>query len=112
WFRAVTGVGFDEREAEVTLSLGGVARRAADGCLLHPAVMDAALQGVAVLEAKTGGPVLPFALETLVVRGATPVEARVRLRRTGERRYDVTLRGLDGAVRAEMRGLTLRPLKA
>ncbi len=89
--------------------------------LLHPAVMDAALQatvGFSIAAGATHGPsdrALPFALDALEIHGPTPAAGWVVAHRvgvaddaTGVASYDIELCDGDGLVCAALRGLSTR----
>lgn len=92
-----------------------------DEYVLHPGMLDAALQAsLGLLTAEAGGraidkPLLPFALEEIeIIKGCTcRMWAVVRqssksLVGSGSRRYDLELCSDDGSVCARLRGLTMR----
>ncbi|TWP52257.1 SDR family NAD(P)-dependent oxidoreductase [Lentzea tibetensis] len=96
-----------------------VPAQAAPGWLLHPVVLDSALQAVLALGADESGwrhpsaAAVPFALEELTVFGAIGRVnwAVVREGRDGSK-VDVDVHGEDGALCVRLRGYTSRPLAA
>ncbi|MGV9884779.1 type I polyketide synthase [Streptomyces sp. NPDC003379] len=98
--------------AEVRLPEGGEAGEAGDFCL-HPAVLDAALHGVSLLEATSDGEPprgLPFSWEgvRLYATGASMV--RVRLAPAGTGGVTVTMTDGAGLPLASVDTLVLRPV--
>ncbi|MFZ9748078.1 MAG: type I polyketide synthase, partial [Opitutaceae bacterium] len=83
-----------------------------------PAYVDGALQALAVLGAGDGGLEVPFALDAYAAADApVPTRAVAEVTRRagggdGITRYDVVLRGPDGAWVASLRGVGLRPVAA
>ncbi|SIO84432.1 SDR family NAD(P)-dependent oxidoreductase [Nocardiopsis sp. JB363] len=79
--------------------------------VLDPTVLDAALQSVAGLHlaetARSGGTVLPFALDRFTLRTGLPARGWIVTRRLGEC-YDLDITDQDGVVAAEVRGLRVR----
>ncbi|MFE2756562.1 type I polyketide synthase [Actinosynnema sp. NPDC059335] len=84
---------------------------------LHPVVLDACLHVAAAVVPELSGPLVPVAVERVVVRGTAPGDlwSHVRSRGTrdgGEHVVDVRLTDAGGVVLAELHGVTLRPLPA
>ena len=83
--------------------------------LLHPALLDGALQaGGAALEGTSGGLLLPAALDTiaLVSRGSSISSAWLQVEpASGYVRLSVTLRSTDGRSIAVIKGLSLRSVQ-
>ncbi|MFI2712291.1 type I polyketide synthase [Micromonospora sp. NPDC018662] len=107
-FRGVRRVfsGPDEAYAEVTLPEGADPT----GFGVHPALLDAALHPIGLLDAGTGdGPRVPFAFEGVQVHAAGARVLRVRLTRAGS---SVRLVAVDaaGAPVVSVDALTLREL--
>jgi polyketide synthase PksN len=91
------------------------------GHVLHPALLDAALQAVAALPPMAGtGPavLLPFALDSADVFGPLPETAWAFVRDSadaapsGGRTVDIDVCGDDGTVAVRLRGLMLRAATA
>jgi polyketide synthase PksN len=115
-------VGTDGVVARVALPATAAATR--DEYVLHPSVMDAALQatlgfslaGNAALTVADRA--LPFALEALEIHGSSPATGWVVVRRTrddraaGIARYDVELCDDEGSVSVRLRGLSTRRVVA
>jgi acyl transferase domain-containing protein/D-arabinose 1-dehydrogenase-like Zn-dependent alcohol dehydrogenase/acyl carrier protein len=89
----------DDLYAEISLPLEGAARYT-----LHPALLDAALQPLALLAAGR----LPFSFAGVSVRSAGTGTARVRLSRTGADTYQVDLADEFGALVVSVDSLTVR----
>jgi polyketide synthase PksL len=79
---------------------------------LHPALIDGALQGLAVLGSRGAEVEVPFALETLECGSPLPQHcyAYGRIESDGGniRRFQIRLVGMDGAVLARINGLAMR----
>lgn len=93
---------------------------AADPCLLHPAMLDGALQSLAALDRELD-PVgyVPVGFDSISLHGLLPSELLVWAREEGRaeagsgvRRYALTLLGRDGQVLAEIAGLRVAPMLA
>ncbi|MCY1033270.1 amino acid adenylation domain-containing protein [Corallococcus sp. BB11-1] len=98
------------------------------GCVLHPGLIDSALQAALGLElgadgtfapGRSGAVSLPFALDSLELIQLCPEEVWVWIRDAGAhtpadgvRRLDLDLCDASGAPCVRMRGLLLRPLEA
>ncbi|MEV5508664.1 type I polyketide synthase [Streptomyces orinoci] len=102
--------GSGELFAEVRLpaELHSQARR----CVIHPALLDAALHAPLLAE-RSGGPVrVPFALRDTVVHAVGATALRVRVRGVGGDECSVQLTDPAGAPVARVGSLTMRPLPA
>ncbi|HEX6101022.1 MAG TPA: SDR family NAD(P)-dependent oxidoreductase [Thermoanaerobaculia bacterium] len=120
-FRAVTGIHRGAGEVLAELRLPDAAAADAAGYVLHPSLMDGALQAaVALLDGPSASsePRLPFALETLrAVAPCTPqMVAWVRLAPGSQAAHevvklDVDLCDADGNVCVQMHGFSTRALK-
>ncbi|KPC78981.1 hypothetical protein ADK82_27995, partial [Streptomyces sp. NRRL S-4] len=98
--------------AEVRLPEGGDAGDAGDFCL-HPAVLDAALHGVSLLEGSGDGEPprgLPFAWEGVRLYATGAAAVRVRLARAGTGAVTVTMTDGAGLLLASVGKLVLRPV--
>ncbi|BAV98082.1 SDR family NAD(P)-dependent oxidoreductase [Lysobacter enzymogenes] len=119
-FQGVVAIERGVGETLAELRLPAVA--AGEGYVLHPSLLDSALQAsIPLIEAASGGAAaLPFALESL--RGFAPCTSRmhawVRYAADGGSesgpgrviKVDIDLCGDDGAVCVQMRGFASRPL--
>ncbi|WP_344641640.1 polyketide synthase dehydratase domain-containing protein, partial [Kitasatospora cystarginea] len=81
---------------------------------LHPALLDAALHGVALggLVADTGQGRLPFAWSSVCLYASGASELRVRLARAGEDAVSLAVADGTGAPVASVESLVLRPFAA
>uniref|UniRef100_UPI0038B3C3F7 SDR family NAD(P)-dependent oxidoreductase n=1 Tax=Kitasatospora setae TaxID=2066 RepID=UPI0038B3C3F7 len=81
----------------------------AAGCVLHPALLDAALQSAALLPERDGGARLPFSWTGVTggVTGATTL--RVRLAADAPDAVTLRAHDLSGRQVIDVRGLLLRP---
>jgi acyl transferase domain-containing protein/enoyl-CoA hydratase/carnithine racemase len=124
-FQGIAAVHLGLQELLVELVLPQAARAAGGGCLLHPGLMDSALQGAIVLADElphaTGRPALPFALESLRVLAACTEHMLAWVRpaaaaaegtgpASGLVKVDIDLCRPDGHVCVQMRGFSSRPL--
>jgi acyl transferase domain-containing protein len=120
-FQGIVAVHPGERELLVELELPEAAQRSGGDYVLHPSLMDAALQGSITLiddgAADSGKPALPFALESL--RILSPCTQRmvawVRYSQGGDAspdliKVDIDLCDSDGKVCVQMHGFSSRPL--
>ena len=119
-FQGVVAIERGAGETLAELRLPGAA--AGEGYVLHPSLLDSALQAsIPLIEAASGGAVaLPFALESLrAFAPCTPrMHAWVRYAADGAAepgpgrviKVDIDLCGEDGAVCVQMRGFASRPL--
>ncbi|MEU4447808.1 SDR family NAD(P)-dependent oxidoreductase [Actinosynnema sp. NPDC050801] len=105
-FRLIRSVRHDHDTAVADLA----APRPRQGFTVHPALLDAALQTVAVLATGDDGPSLPYAVDHVDVLGPVSGPARSIARRRGAV-FDVDLVDPDGTVRVRVRGLALRPYR-
>jgi acyl transferase domain-containing protein/D-arabinose 1-dehydrogenase-like Zn-dependent alcohol dehydrogenase/acyl carrier protein/thioesterase domain-containing protein len=97
------------RGAEIFADLAIVAEDAARFGL-HPALLDAALQPLALLADTTGTARLPFSLNGIAVHTAGASSARARLTAIGDR-YTVALFDSSGRPVATIGALTTRPMR-
>ncbi|MEH0580465.1 SDR family NAD(P)-dependent oxidoreductase [Streptomyces sp. B21-108] len=102
-----------------------VAAEPLDGCLLHPSILDGALQATVGLRMAAGPvgdgpaqPALPFALRHLETVAATPARAYAWIRpqphrspRTASAPLDITVFDDQGRVCVELTGLSTRTLR-
>ncbi|CAM3187981.1 SDR family NAD(P)-dependent oxidoreductase [Corallococcus sp. ZKHCc1 1396] len=104
-----------DREALAVLRLPDEARDAG-GMVLHPSLMDAALQTVISFPGDSTRMYLPFAVETLTVHGELDPEGHAYARLLDEdrasRRFEVLLLDREGNVRVRFDNLSVRVLKA
>ncbi|SNT43230.1 type I polyketide synthase [Rhodococcoides kyotonense] len=84
------------------------------GHLVHPAVLDTALQAVATLAAPTAatGAVVPAAMKTVRRYGPIPDRATVVVRRTGTdpMRADIAVTDEEGRAAVTLNGVEFRPI--
>ncbi|MGW0177994.1 type I polyketide synthase [Nocardia sp. NPDC003345] len=109
-FRRVTAVRAG-RDAVVARVDGGIA--AGSGHLAHPAVVDAAMQTVAMLFAQDGlgdGAMVPVGVSAARLYRALPDEVTVVARRTGGPLADVRLLAADGTLCLHLIGVRLGAL--
>ncbi|MFD0206876.1 MULTISPECIES: type I polyketide synthase [Saccharothrix] len=105
-------LGHDEAVGRISVDTG----RPEDGSYtLHPVVLDACLHVAAAFIPDLPNPLVPVAVEQVVVHAELPGDlwSHVRSRGvqdSGEHVVDVRLTSTTGAVLAELRGLALRPL--
>ncbi|HEU5133667.1 MAG TPA: SDR family NAD(P)-dependent oxidoreductase [Steroidobacteraceae bacterium] len=116
--RAVTGVHQTTRQSLARLNLPDALRSSHGDYLLHPSLMDGALQAAVALVAnpKSGKALLPFALDSLRIFAA-PGEGAFAWIRHGVEQHD-SVRKLDidlcdelGNVCIQMRGFSVREAK-
>ena len=105
-------LGRDEAVGQINVDIGRSDDRA---YTLHPVVLDACLHVAAAFIPGLSSPVVPVAVEQVVVHAPLPGElwshARSRSAEdSGEYLVDVSLTSSSGAVVAELRGLALRPI--
>ena len=112
-FRGLTAAWRDGEEIYAEVALPDEQARPAERFGLHPALLDAALHGIALgaLEGE-GGMRLPFSWSGvgLAARGAK--QARVRIVPVGEGAVSLLLADAAGAPLASVESLALRPLEA
>nr|UQK84963.1 hypothetical protein [Archangium gephyra] len=113
-FQTIQELRFNGTEALASIQLPEDISGEAEQYVLHPSVMDAALQTSAGLGMGEGGAWLPFAVEAVEVFQRTPARSHAYARRSsgkGERgiaRYDIDLVSEAGEVCVAIQGLTLR----
>ena len=117
-YRGIVALHQGDGEALVELRVPTV-NEALQGCVLHPGVVDGALQGtIALAMAGLGRSVLPFALEALdVVAPCTPEMAAWVRYADGAAphggalvKLDIDLCDRDGTLCARLRGFSARPM--
>ena len=115
-FRSVTELFCGRDEVLARLVLPSAAARAGGDFVLHPSLMDGALQASLALygEAEDGGTAVPFALDRLDMLAPTTREMWAHIRRrpaTGPvQKIDIDLADADGAVRVRLAGFSVRLL--
>ncbi len=85
-----------------------------EGHILHPGMLDGALQTIVGLKYGAGesvGPVMPFSLEKAEVYLAIPQEAYAYVKTVGNDRYDIGIIDGQGNMCVKISGITLRPVK-
>ncbi|WP_414169804.1 SDR family NAD(P)-dependent oxidoreductase [Streptoverticillium reticulum] len=117
-FRCVERIVVGEGQALARLALPGAAQGIPDGYLLHPGLMDAALQaalGVLWNTTDTSRPLLPFAVERVEVLGSLEGTMWAWVREGSDGPSDGSARRLDldlcddtGRVRVRVRGFAVR----
>ncbi|MFE0729508.1 SDR family NAD(P)-dependent oxidoreductase [Streptomyces antibioticus] len=114
--RAVREVRLGDGELLAALALPGEVAATLDDYVLHPSVLDGALQAAFapdVQAAEPGGLALPFALDRVDVHGATPRSAYAWIRAVPTasrrvRRWDLDLCDAQGSIFARLRGYSMR----
>ncbi|HEY0791119.1 MAG TPA: SDR family NAD(P)-dependent oxidoreductase, partial [Chthoniobacterales bacterium] len=113
-FRAIKEIRSGETEALSRLEVPEVWK--SDRYRLHPALVDGALQSLAVFDAKHSSVALPFTLEECgceePLGAICYAHVRVEEDDRGSRRYHVKLLGENGLVMARLTGLSVRRLDA
>ncbi|WP_330276271.1 SDR family NAD(P)-dependent oxidoreductase [Lentzea sp. NBC_00516] len=115
---ALRGLEKVSRGEEGVLARIQVPARAAGGWLLHPVVLDSALQAVLALGADESGwrnpdaVAVPFALDELTLLAPVGRITHAVLRASGESKVDLDVFGEDGTLCAWLRGYTHRALAA
>ncbi|MBT5414964.1 MAG: SDR family NAD(P)-dependent oxidoreductase, partial [Rhodospirillaceae bacterium] len=115
-FKAVARGWRGEGEALAELVLPGGLDGRADGFVLHPSLLDAATQTVALLEPEEAGREarVPFAVERIDIGGPLPDRLFAHARRAGVsgdiRKFDIDLIDEHGTVLAAIRGYSARSL--
>ncbi|MES9524655.1 SDR family NAD(P)-dependent oxidoreductase [Streptomyces capoamus] len=105
--RALTEVHAGDGEVLARLRTPGDA----DGFVLHPAVLDAALHAGIALDLAEGRTAVPFAVDRVELLGACPAEPWAWLRRRpGAPAFDVDLFDDEGRVCVRLVGVSVRPL--
>jgi polyketide synthase PksN len=112
-FRVIEAIRYSDREV---LSVVQVPREwGGDKYRLHPALIDGALQSLAVIGAGANGVELPFAVKEVECSESLPnrcyAHGRVESEEDGLRRYDVKLLNDHGKVLARLYGLSVRKLE-
>lgn len=118
-FRTVRSVAAGEGFASAKLGLHAALLAGADGFVLHPALLDGALQAVAGLQDRSSGLSLPFWIDEVEIRRRIPAAAVASVtsspaasRSGGNARFDVEIRDEAGESVATIRGLSTRPAAA
>ncbi|MFD8519916.1 SDR family NAD(P)-dependent oxidoreductase [Streptomyces capillispiralis] len=114
--RAVRAIRLGDGELLAELGVPDEVGATLDDCVLHPSVLDGALQAAYAPDlhtAEAGGLALPFALDHVDVHGATPRTAYVWIRAVPTasrqvRRWDLDLCDTRGRIFARLRGYSLR----
>jgi acyl transferase domain-containing protein/enoyl-CoA hydratase/carnithine racemase/acyl carrier protein len=110
--------GAEERYLLAELELPAALAATREQYLLHPSVMDGALQATMALslaDSRVGAckAHLPFALEEIEIRHRSPARAFVCIRERADRlqKLDIDISDENGRVCARLHGLTSRPLE-
>ena len=114
-FRGLRRLFSGKREALGRLEMPGGADQPFSRFAIHPALLDAALQGVSVLLGPPGGVArlrLPYAVESVDVWRRPGPTGWVHVEAVGAARFHVTLLADDGSVCATLRDLSVRELQA
>ncbi len=120
--RGVTAVKLGQDELLAEIVLPGIVSAEADACVLHPSLLDSAVQAAMVLampDEADAPPPLPFALDALQVFGPCPPRMQVWARRSvatngigsaSQRviRLDIDLCDPDGVVCVRFNGFSAR----
>lgn len=118
--RAITALHLGERQGLVQLSLPKAVESTRPSYVLHPSLMDSALQGCLALLGdsadRQSGPLLPFALDTLRIVAPCAAEMFAWIRRSesaaaDQHKFDVDLCDSLGNVCVQMRGFCSRVLE-
>ena len=120
--RPITRLCTGDNEVLAQLRLPAPVEGGADAFVLHPSLMDGALQAATALlfdpDSPPVHPIVPFALERVRIHGACPADIRVWARHSeGSRpfdksaRLDIDLMDESGRVLVEIRGFMARPLR-
>lgn len=121
FYRGVTGLYRDDAHILAKLALPAVVAGSQGDYVLHPSLMESALQAASLLIADSkqhaGGPSLPFALETIDIHGSCTSEMYAWVRHASDYRQDgnvikldVDLTDMQGRVRVRLRGFSFRRL--
>ncbi len=115
--RPIASVAHGEAQALVRMRLPDEVRNDSQAYVLHPSLMDGALQACASLLAadESVGTVLPYAMESVRVFGPCQQNMLAWVREADGssaalRKLDIDLCDDGGAVRVQMRGFTLRAM--
>ncbi|MGB3440609.1 MAG: SDR family NAD(P)-dependent oxidoreductase [Actinophytocola sp.] len=98
----------DDLFAEVSLPDG----LSPDKYGIHPALLDSALHAMFVPEREDRQVVLPFSWSGVRIAGTSPTALRVRITKTGQDAYALTLTDRTGAPVASVETLVARPVSA
>jgi len=115
-FKAVAQGWAGEGEALAELVLPAGLDGGGEGFLLHPSLLDAATQAVALLEPEAAGREarVPFAVERIDIAGVLPARLFAHARRAGVSgdisKFDIDLIDEHGTVLAAIRGYSARSL--
>lgn len=121
FYRGVTGLHRDDAHVLAKLALPAVVADSQGDYVLHPSLMESALQAASLLIADSkqhaGGPSLPFALESIDIHGACTSEMYAWVRYASDYpqngnviKLDVDLTDMQGRVRVRLRGFSFRRL--
>ncbi|MBX3711495.1 MAG: SDR family NAD(P)-dependent oxidoreductase [Lysobacter sp.] len=120
--RPIASLAIGEHEVLARLHLPASVEAGADAFVLHPSLMDGALQAATALlfdpDSPPVHPIVPFALERVRIHGACPATIHVWARYAEDSRpfdksarLDIDLMDEAGHVRVEIRGFMARPLR-
>ncbi|MFI0777853.1 SDR family NAD(P)-dependent oxidoreductase [Streptomyces sp. NPDC021212] len=111
--RGVEWIAEGDGEALARLAVPAAAGATPADCVLHPALLDSALQTFAVLRDRTSGQAMvPYAVEAVEIRRRPAERGYAHVRTAGPDRYDIALLDDDGRVCVRLRDLALRPAPA
>lgn len=123
--RGIQAVYTGGNQALARISLPSHLHAAKGGFVLHPSILDSALQATIGVTYSAGTapdalkPTLPFALQEIVIYAPCPAEAWVHLRlaegvRAGDavQKFDIDLCDEQGEIFASIKGFTMRVLDA
>ncbi|HXM02843.1 MAG TPA: beta-ketoacyl synthase N-terminal-like domain-containing protein, partial [Chthoniobacterales bacterium] len=109
-FQSIRQIQFDESEVYCELEVPSA--RWPDSYRLHPAILDGALQSLAVIGASNEQLQIPFAVDTLECIERLPHRCvafgQLQENRGALRRYQLTLAGEDGRIIARLTGIRVR----
>jgi polyketide synthase PksN len=112
--RGVTAIHLGEKQLLAELLLPAVVEAHHHEYLLHPSVMDAALQATLALLVDRNDvpatPFVPFSAESLRILSPPAKEMAAWVRSSGALKVDIDLCDLQGKVCVEIRGFVMRPL--
>ncbi|MFI1919553.1 SDR family NAD(P)-dependent oxidoreductase [Nocardia sp. NPDC020380] len=100
------------RDGEVFAEIALPQQRDGDGYLLHPALLDAALQASALLPGRDDVARLPFSWTGVTARAAGASTLRVRITAHGAEEVSLEARDLSGRTVLTVDSLALRPMPA
>jgi FkbH-like protein len=107
-FQGVERMAFNDREALGFLALPPGREGETADILLHPTLLDGALQTALLFAAEPGAPFLPFSLDSLEVFGRMKGRCLAHVIRNGAGGLDIAVTGADGTACMTLTNLVLR----